>query len=106
MRTSGLILHDESAVCAPSARPGGLANADGVPERGHIDKSRSPGKAKSAALRAAPEPDRAAAGDHRRNPPFTQFRKWQPAPKRARKGEGRFNRFPLASAQGTEGSTP
>jgi hypothetical protein len=47
-RTSGLILHDEGAVCAPSARPGGLANADGVPERAHIDKSSSPGKAKSA----------------------------------------------------------
>ena len=56
MRTGGLILHDEGAVCAPSARPGGLANADGVPERAHIDKSRSPGKAKAAPPGLCPSP--------------------------------------------------
>lgn len=88
MRTSGLILHDEGAVCAPSARPGGLANADGVPERGHIDKSRKLGKAKGPALRAAPEPRpgrrQATTGVTRRSPNFANGSRPQSGPEKVK----------------------
>jgi hypothetical protein len=87
VRTSGLILHDEGAVCAPSARPGGLANADGVPERGHIDKSRSPGKAKAALSDPRPSPTgrrQATTGVTRRSPNFANGGRPQSGPEKVK----------------------